>query len=194
MSPPGRHRWPRTSASSPIVSSTTKTWLAETRVPCACRQGCAVRSRHSATAGPPAGGPPGPARPRDGSRGLRRRRRRPRYCRVTQDQTVGPRQLTSPSPRAGQPWTTRRQPRYEQASTAGPGPYQRSRTSRGPGDTTSTVMDDRSHESCRNRRPAPSSKGAQKVTKPISASTRPAASCCGVSAATTRPRRRTAGA
>jgi hypothetical protein len=57
--------------------------------------------------------------------------------------------------RAGQPRTTRRQPRYERACELRPGPYQRSRTPCGPGDTTSTVMDDRSHESCRNRRPAP---------------------------------------
>ena len=34
---------------------------------------------------------------------------------------------TDRRPRAGQPRTTRRQPRYEQASTFGPGPYQRSR-------------------------------------------------------------------
>jgi hypothetical protein len=48
MSPPGRHRWPRTSASSPIVSSTTKTWFAETRVPCACRQPWALATHSSA--------------------------------------------------------------------------------------------------------------------------------------------------
>jgi hypothetical protein len=36
------------------------------------------------------------------------------------------------SRRAGQPWTKRRQPRYEKASTSGPCPYQRSHTSCDP--------------------------------------------------------------
>jgi hypothetical protein len=38
----------------------------------------------------------------------------------------------------------------------GPCPYQRSHTSCDPGDSTSTIINNRSQQSCRNRWPAPS--------------------------------------
>ncbi len=47
---------------------------------------------------------------------------------------------TPPRARAGQPRTTRRQPRYEQASTAGPSAYQRSRTPCGSGEHVSACL------------------------------------------------------
>jgi hypothetical protein len=66
--------------------------------------------------------------------------------------------------RAGQPRTTRRQPRYEQACELRPGPYQRSRTPCGPGDTTSAITKTGAMSHARTAGLHPSTKGPQKVT------------------------------